>query len=92
MLDPVVTFDNEQVTLRFDARVGALSPALREVGERYGAGFGGVHAEVTRRAVEGLQFAGLLPPGLAEATLAARIEDRKSAQAVAERGIVERVG
>jgi len=92
LLDPLDTFDNEQITLRFDARPGDLSAALREASERYGADFAGVHPEVTRRAVEGLKFADLLPPGLAEATLAARIADRGSARVVAGRGIAERIG
>ncbi len=90
LLDPVETFDNERVTLNPDAAAAALRPALAEVVSRYGADLAGVHPAVSRRAVEGLKFADLLPPDLAEATLAARIADHQAARHVLDRGTVSR--
>ena len=45
---------------------------------------------MSRRAVGGLKFADLLPPDLAEATLAARIADHAAARHILDRGAVSR--
>lgn len=91
LLDPVDPFDNNQIPLRSDTQAGEISQALQETADRFGSDFAGVVPEVTRRAVEGLKFAELLPATLAETTLAERIADRTSARLVAERGIVTRI-
>lgn len=91
LLDLVDTFDNEQITLRFDARAGDLRDALDDVVAHCGEDLTRAQPEVNRRAVEGLKFADLLPPRLAEATLAARLADRPSAVLACQRLLVERV-
>jgi ATP-dependent Lhr-like helicase len=91
LLDQVVTFDNEQITLRPDAPLSDLRAALHQALARFGIDLTGVRPRVDRRAVEGLKFADLLPPEMAEATLAARIGDVEAARRVLSRGLVERV-
>lgn len=91
LLDPIDTFDNERITLHPGARADHLSDALREARIRFGSDLAEVHPRVDRRAVEGLKFADLLPPELAEDTLAARIGDVDGARKMLGRGVVERV-
>lgn len=90
LLDAEGTFDNEHIILGEDAGADELYEALAAAVVRFGEDFAGVQPEVNRRAVEGLKFADLLPPRLAEVTLAARLADRESAVVTAQRPLVSR--
>lgn len=90
LVDPIDTFDNEHIALAESVSVDDLREAIAATFVRFGDDLAGVQPEVSRRAVEGLKFADLLPPGLAEATLAARLADRESALATSQRQLVGR--
>lgn len=82
------TFGNFHVSLRSDATVTDLGRALDRAREEFGDDLAGVAVPVLEQAVKKLKFAELLPPHLAQATLAARGMDLRGAIAVLARPVV----
>lgn len=92
LLDPDRTFDNEQVMLHPTADMASLSDALSHVRHRFGRTLAGIQPQVDQRAIDGLKFSDLLPPDLAEVTLAARLADPHAGLLVVDRPVVFRAG
>lgn len=90
LLDAEATYTNESIPLRTDAGAGELTAALDLARSRHGLGLNSVSPAITRRAVQDLKFAELLPEELAIRTLAARLSDHKGARTAAALEIVER--
>lgn len=80
---PDGTYTNDHVVLRGDATASDLGTALETARRCFGQDLSGVEPEVSRRAVEELKFADLLPDALAAATLSERLADHPGAVAAA---------
>ncbi len=89
LIDEVDRYDNRY--LRVAAEVSALeiSAALRAARARYGTDLAGALPPVNPEALKQLKFAELLPPDLAQRTLAARLADNPGAAAVSASAIME---
>jgi ATP-dependent Lhr-like helicase len=83
LVDELDRYDNRYIKLRGDATAGQLRQALRESRDAFGDDLAGMQAPISEEALKQLKFADLLPPGLAEATLAARAADPGGCSAVA---------
>jgi superfamily II DNA/RNA helicase len=81
-------FDDRYLRLSAEVGAGNLRVALREVRQRYGDVLTGVKPAVKEEAVRALKFADLLPPDLAQATLAARLGDHEGAGPVLRKAVL----
>ena len=89
LLDAEATYTNESIPLRTDAGAGELTAALDLARARHGLGLNSVSPAITRRAIQDLKFAELLPEELAIRTLASRLSDHEGARTAAALEIVE---
>jgi ATP-dependent helicase Lhr and Lhr-like helicase len=92
LLDPDGMFDNEHIAFAKDAGSVELRQALGEAFVRFGKDLAGVQPVVSKRAIEGLKFSDLLPPGLAEETLSSRLADFSAALSASSRPTSQRAG
>ncbi len=90
LLDAEATYTNGSIPLRTDAGARELTAALDLARSRHGLGLNSVSPAITRRAIQDLKFAEVLPEELAIRTLAARLADHEGARTAAAQQIVER--
>lgn len=90
LCDPDSTHTDNHIALRADAGLDELEAALAAARRRFGKDLAGVEPEATRRAIQGLKFADLLPDALARVTLGKRLADHLGAANTLRQPRVER--
>jgi ATP-dependent helicase Lhr and Lhr-like helicase len=89
LIDEVDRYDNRYLRVAAEVSGLELSAALRAARARYGTDLTGILPQVNAEALKQLKFTELLPPELAQRTLAARLADNPGAAAVSAQTIVE---